>query len=350
MGQNTSTTKQPQANITPAQQRPAAQPIDINAALLLAVKTGDLSGTRRLVSQGADLSFEDAHPRGYHATALHWAARNDQAAIAHFLLGVGAPLEKTVHDGSTPLHFAVSLGKGKTKALTVLLRAGANTAAQDQWGNTPLHDAASRNNIAAARVLIRFGADLHAQNHKNQTPLDFASQHQHADWIAEIKTYAQTQQAIIPTLRGGMGAAQAGILNQPPAIMPLAKDSLPACDIIDHAQLEPLKAALESGELLANQKLADGALPLLHYALLTSAPEPMIQAIIQRLSPDDLNQFSTHGTALQIAIAQGQLSIVDQLLTQGASAHACAPDRQGHFSRPFEKAKDLYEKDQSTQD
>ena len=155
-----------------------------------AAMRGDAAAVRALIADGADVNA----PQGDGMTALHWAARNRDAAlvrdlleagakvsagtrIGHYtalhmaaeggagevvevLLGAGADPERAilVGGGARPLHFAA--GSGDVRAVAALVAAGAEVnAAEESWGQTPLIFAASKGRTEAVRVLLNAGAD-----------------------------------------------------------------------------------------------------------------------------------------------------------------------------------------------
>ena len=69
----------------------------------------------------------------------------------------------------TPLHKAAHIGL--TSAAKVMLEAGANPNARDQFGQTPLHYAVSAPHADVARELIAAGADVDAKDDTDFTPL-----------------------------------------------------------------------------------------------------------------------------------------------------------------------------------
>jgi ankyrin repeat protein len=56
----------------------------------------------------------------------------------------------------------------------VLISSGATVDAQDETGNTPLHEAARRDNLEVVEALLAAGATKNLQNKHNQTPADLA--------------------------------------------------------------------------------------------------------------------------------------------------------------------------------
>lgn len=85
--------------------------------------------------------------------------------------------------GSTFLHEAASFssimsGNGNNPAiLLMLMSAGADIHAEDDFGNTPLHTAAYSNNAIACAILIRAGANPNKQNLEGLTPLHTSTAH-----------------------------------------------------------------------------------------------------------------------------------------------------------------------------
>ena len=60
------------------------------------------------------------------------------------------------------------------KVLNALLRKGAFVSDTDSNGKTPLHIAAERDNLYAAKLLIKWGAKKSAEDIKGKTPFDYA--------------------------------------------------------------------------------------------------------------------------------------------------------------------------------
>ena len=74
---------------------------------------------------------------------------------------------------------------GAIAAAQVLLEAGANPNARDQWGQTPLHRAAAH--LTASLLLIEpllaAGADLDARDKKGRTPLHLAAANEYTSAV-----------------------------------------------------------------------------------------------------------------------------------------------------------------------
>lgn len=86
-----------------------------------------------LKNRSIDLNFQEARTR---FSALHLAAKYDQAEVASELLRRGAQLELTAEQSKTPLHVAAIANS--VKVLELLLQSGANASAQTADGDTSL--------------------------------------------------------------------------------------------------------------------------------------------------------------------------------------------------------------------
>jgi len=62
-----------------------------------------------------------------------------------------------------------------TPACSELIEAGADPNTRNQWNNTPLHYAASRDCLDACKLLLNHGADVNARNDRGKTPLYYAA-------------------------------------------------------------------------------------------------------------------------------------------------------------------------------
>ena len=75
--------------------------------------------------------------------------------------------------GRTPLHRAAS--NNDVATATLLIERGAVVNAKNRWGNTPLHNAADTNAVETATLLIERGAAVNAKGYYGWTPLHNAA-------------------------------------------------------------------------------------------------------------------------------------------------------------------------------
>jgi ankyrin repeat protein len=112
------------------------------------------------------------------AAMLRAANGGDATAIRTLIDGDASLVHVRDEHGSTPLHRAA--WKGHLEAARVLIAAGADVNAQDRqphYGGTPLHTAAHGNQRSVADLLIAHGADVAARNAAGRTPLDETTAH-----------------------------------------------------------------------------------------------------------------------------------------------------------------------------
>ncbi len=173
--------------------------------LVEAIKNQDRSAARSLLTQHVDVNFREADG----ATALEWAAYQDDVEMAELLIRSGAKVNAANDLGVTPLALASANGSGTM--IDALLKAGADPNVAQPSGRTALMAASrtgsvdgvksllahsaninARENLRGqtalmwavgeghpeiARVLIEHRADVHARSKGGFTPLMFAAQH-----------------------------------------------------------------------------------------------------------------------------------------------------------------------------
>lgn len=115
----------------------------------------------------------DVNARGgaFKRSALAFAQCPDE--LARWLVAQGADLAAVDTCGDTPLHSRARHWKGR---IEVLLELGANPNSVNNQKGTPLHAAAQACNVSNARVLLQRGAKVDALNRAGQTPLADALQ------------------------------------------------------------------------------------------------------------------------------------------------------------------------------
>ena len=153
-------------------------------------RRGDAAGCGALLETRPDIvSMSLPPPSAYVAgqpvpvlgagvSALHWAAMNDHVVVARMLVNAGANIVAVDAFGSTPLHFAVELGRTKVVEYLVGQRSRDARASvdvlgqQDSCGNTPLHAAAAHGkpSLALVQMLVAAGARCDVRNRDGHRP------------------------------------------------------------------------------------------------------------------------------------------------------------------------------------
>ena len=113
----------------------------------------------------------DAHGGYGKQTALAFDRLPDE--VATWLVQNGADLAAADTWGNTPLH---NRAGSRRSSIQVLLSLGADLNARNHMGGTPLHSAALSHNATSARLLVENGASVDEPDAKGLTPLELALQ------------------------------------------------------------------------------------------------------------------------------------------------------------------------------
>lgn len=205
--------------------------------LVDAVKSGNRSIVQTLLQQRVNVNV--AEPDG--TTALHWAARTEDAQTVDLLIRSGANVKTVNRYGVTPLHLASVSGNaaiiesllkagadpntalpdgetalmtaartGKVDAVKSLLAHGANANAREATrGQTPLMWAAAEGNVEVIRTLVAAGSDIQTRSNGGFTALLFAVREGR---IPAVKVLLQSGASVNESLtrRGGRGGGAQG--------------------------------------------------------------------------------------------------------------------------------------------
>ena len=143
----------------------------------MAAYLGDVAKVKSLIEGGADVNAGT----GTGWTALHYAARYNQPAVAEALMVAGARVDISDKLGTTPLHAAVE--EGTLGMVQFLLAQGANCNSRDREGETPLYVAVRRGHVSVAEALMSGGADVNIGAAGGITPLYWAAQYGRLDVV-----------------------------------------------------------------------------------------------------------------------------------------------------------------------
>jgi len=116
----------------------------------------------------------------FQESVLHLAACSWCVRVIGVLVEAGANIAAKDYEGATPLHHAATK-ELRTETAVALLKRGAGINAKDLRQSTPLHYAAAacrffhNSTVCAVDVLVEAGADIEARDSDEATPLHYAA-------------------------------------------------------------------------------------------------------------------------------------------------------------------------------
>eukprot|EP01059_Diplonema_ambulator_P003730 TRINITY_DN13443_c0_g1_i1.p1 TRINITY_DN13443_c0_g1~~TRINITY_DN13443_c0_g1_i1.p1 ORF type:complete len:377 (+),score=103.34 TRINITY_DN13443_c0_g1_i1:220-1350(+) len=127
---------------------------------------------KELLGHGADPNKGNAEG----VTPVHEAAQYGAVKVLEELLSKGGDPNRTDNEGRCALHHAAMLSDGTTsEVVRLLIPLSADvSAAAGEGGDTPLHLAASSEDLDTVKALVEGGADLRKENKRGLRPIDVA--------------------------------------------------------------------------------------------------------------------------------------------------------------------------------
>ncbi len=147
-------------------------------ALLDAVRMNDAAAAVAEIERNVNVNELQADG----TSALHWAIYNDNLELVERLIDAGASVDVVNDFGSTPMAEAATVGNAAV--LRALLAAGADVESPGADGQTPLMLLAQGGHTEAAQLLLDSGADVNArESWRGQTALMWAAAQQQAPMV-----------------------------------------------------------------------------------------------------------------------------------------------------------------------
>jgi ankyrin repeat protein len=149
--------------------------------LIDAVKSGDKTAAFALIDKRVDVNVPE--PDG--TTALHWAVHQNDLELVQRLIRAGANVQAKNDYGATPM--AEAAVGANPAVIEALLEAGADAESPNADGQTALMIVARTSQVDAAKLLLKHGANVNAsEKWRGQTALMWAAAQKQPAMVKEL--------------------------------------------------------------------------------------------------------------------------------------------------------------------
>ena len=292
-------------------------------ALIETARHQNAEAVQLLLAAGADPDTRQTDG----ATALHWAAYQEDVDMLSALVQAGANVNITNRLGASPLYLAAK--SGNAELIERLLNAGADPNLALKIGETPLMTASRAGTVEGVQQMIAAGADVNAhETSREQTALMWAVTQGHVDVVrvlvnagANLEARSKVRSRLMYVESSNGAAFDQGVVEQLGGYSPLLFAS--AQGNVEIGQL------LIRAEANINGTAANGASPLV-VATHSGHPEFVSLLLTAGADPDAI---AAGYNALHAAVLRGDLETVEALLANGAD-----PDVRLKRATPVQRA------------
>lgn len=272
------------------------------------------------------------HQRGryWQDTPLHLATVAANGESIKTLITLGADLAATQSQGKTPLHLATQYPEVQHASIVkLLLESGADPSLQDKKGRTPLHNAVNHGHARTLQTILDNGNTkiVDVQDLDGRTTLHCAVKDRKGDYLRMTRMLLQAGSDALKRDGSGQTALYYAIASRDRGLIDA---------FIDHPQYqnESLFIGIRSDQPWLVERLLSGPTgtwPTLHQGQTTvlhvaaqSGSTEVVHLILRRDKDKELLEKRNAGgrTPILIATAREHVEIVAALIAAGANVNA----------------------------
>jgi ankyrin repeat protein len=272
------------------------------------IRRNDLGMLQGLIKT-AGVKQKDKHG----TTPLHQAAANGSAEAMRLLVEAGAEIDAVNDFGATPLMWAI----GEPEKVRMLVGAGANVNARSKMGRTPLFLAAANDGSSATvKLLLERGAKV-----EDQALVAAAA----ANDLANIRLLIEK----------GANVNAKDEAGRTPLMFAAGNGNLKAIDLLIGKGADVNAISAEKSEMVKNGPIALGNLTALMLAVPSGGPE-VAKALLDAGAKVDAEDVR-HMTALMLAVATDHADARTVRLLIERGADPWKKDREGQSALDWAK-------------